>query len=244
MLHCDAKHLSRKTIRSYDQTLKLFTSYLERELKITDVDKVKPLHIRTYIKYLRNGVNTHLHLIQLVNKLIIQHVELIMERPLVKQQLLITFVILRFFNFLEAEEDIAKNPISNIESIKPQRKQKILLSVDEIKKVLYSIDISTFHGFRSYVMIKLILDTGIRAGECCSMQAEDLDIKNKSILITNPKNKKQRYVYFSNIMANDLKRWLKYRDRFSDAEYLFPTIRGTMLNVNNFEASIRSIGKR
>ncbi len=45
-------------------------------------------------------------------------------------------------------------------------------------------------------------------------------------------------------MANDLKRWLKYRDRFSDAEYLFPTIRGTMLNVNNFEASIRSIGKK
>ncbi|PEM21294.1 integrase [Bacillus toyonensis] len=53
LLHCDSKHLSRKTIRSYDQTLKLFASYLERELKITDVDKVKPLHIRTYIKYLR-----------------------------------------------------------------------------------------------------------------------------------------------------------------------------------------------
>lgn len=33
--------------------MQLFASYLERELKITDVDKVKPLHIRTYIKYLR-----------------------------------------------------------------------------------------------------------------------------------------------------------------------------------------------
>ncbi|MGG3519168.1 site-specific integrase [Bacillus pseudomycoides] len=47
------KYLSRKIIRSYDQTLKLFASYLERELKITDVDKIKPLHIRTYIKYLK-----------------------------------------------------------------------------------------------------------------------------------------------------------------------------------------------
>ncbi|EEM04151.1 integrase [Bacillus pseudomycoides] len=53
LLHCNAKYLSRKIIRSYDQTLKLFASYLERELKITDVDKVKPLHIQTYIKYLK-----------------------------------------------------------------------------------------------------------------------------------------------------------------------------------------------
>jgi site-specific recombinase XerD len=59
LLHCDAKRLSRKTIRSYEQTLKLFASYLERELKVTDVDKVKPLHIRIYIKYLRrlHGMN-------------------------------------------------------------------------------------------------------------------------------------------------------------------------------------------
>ncbi|KFN17047.1 integrase [Bacillus pseudomycoides] len=53
LLHCNAKYLSRKIIRSYDQTLKLFASYLERELKITDVDKVKPLHIQAYIKYLK-----------------------------------------------------------------------------------------------------------------------------------------------------------------------------------------------
>ncbi|MFB5576644.1 MULTISPECIES: tyrosine-type recombinase/integrase [Bacillus cereus group] len=245
LLHCDAKHLSRKTIRSYDQTLKLFASYLERELKITDVDKVKPLHIRTYIKYLRER-GKYTFTSNTASEQINYPTRRTDYGKTISETTIANYLrnIKVFFNFLEAEEDIVKNPVSKIESIKPQRKQKILLSVDEIKKVLYSIDISTFHGLRSYVMIKLILDTGIRAGECCSMQAEDLDIKNKSILITNPKNKKQRYVYFSNIMASDLKRWLKYKDRFSDAEYLFPTIRGTMLNVNNFEASIRSIGKK
>ncbi|ENQ3078941.1 integrase [Bacillus multifaciens] len=40
LLYCDAKHLSMKTIRSYDQTLKLFATYLEGELKEILITKV------------------------------------------------------------------------------------------------------------------------------------------------------------------------------------------------------------
>ncbi len=53
MLYCDSKNLSRKTLASYEQTLKLFRVYLEKELKITDINKVKSVHIRQYVKYLR-----------------------------------------------------------------------------------------------------------------------------------------------------------------------------------------------
>ncbi|WP_232329056.1 MULTISPECIES: site-specific integrase [Metabacillus] len=41
MLYCDSKNLSRKTLSSYEQTLKLFLIYLEKEIKITDINKVK-----------------------------------------------------------------------------------------------------------------------------------------------------------------------------------------------------------
>lgn len=34
-------------------------------------------------------------------------------------------------------------------------------------------------------------------------------------------------------MANDLKRRLLYRDRYSSSDYMFPTIRGTQLEVRN-----------
>lgn len=53
MLYCDSKNLSRKTLASYEQTLKLFIHYLEKELKVSDIKKVKSAHIRQYIKYLR-----------------------------------------------------------------------------------------------------------------------------------------------------------------------------------------------
>lgn len=53
MLYWDSKNLSRKTLSSYEQTLKLFLIYLEKEIKITDINKVKSGHIRQYVKYLR-----------------------------------------------------------------------------------------------------------------------------------------------------------------------------------------------
>ena len=45
MLHCDAKHLSPKTLKSYEQTLTLFKNYLKQELNITDASNVKTSHV-------------------------------------------------------------------------------------------------------------------------------------------------------------------------------------------------------
>ncbi|MNC70973.1 site-specific tyrosine recombinase XerC [compost metagenome] len=67
----------------------------------------------------------------------------------------------------------------------------------------------------------------MRIGECLSVEPENIDFKHKSILITNPKNKQQRYVYFSPKLSLELKNWLKYHDRYSESNYLFPTTRGT-----------------
>jgi len=51
-------------------------------------------------------------------------------------------------------------------------------------------------------------------------------------------------VYFSFKLGRELKRWLKYRDRFSDSEYAFPTIRGTKQDIRNFERALRTAGER
>ncbi|WP_268877027.1 tyrosine-type recombinase/integrase [Niallia nealsonii] len=86
-----------------------------------------------------------------------------------------------------------------------------------------------FHGYRNWMITRLLLDTGMRISECLSLKPEDIDFKNKAILIKNTKNKQQRYVYFSFKMSSDLKRWLQYHDRFSSSDYLFPPINGIKL---------------
>lgn len=49
MYFCQSKNLSRKTMSSYEQTLRLFSRYLEDVLKITDATKVTEKIIRDYI---------------------------------------------------------------------------------------------------------------------------------------------------------------------------------------------------
>jgi integrase/recombinase XerD len=244
MVYCDSKSLSRKTKASYEQTLNLFTRYLLDHHNIAEVSEVKTAHIRAYIKYLRErGKYTVVANDDSKTKNFPDN------RPDLNKQISDSTIanylrnIKVFFNFLHNEREIKENPAEKVKNIKPQRKQKALLPREEIKRVLDACETSTFHGFRSWIMIRLMLDTGIRSGECVAIRPENVDFKARAILIENPKNNRQRYVFFSFRLSHDLKRWFTYRDRFSDSIYLFPTIRGTMLDVSNFERMLKKIGK-
>lgn len=46
MLYCSSKNLSRKTMASYEQALKLYCLYLKDEFQIEEVAKVQTAHIR------------------------------------------------------------------------------------------------------------------------------------------------------------------------------------------------------
>lgn len=245
MLYCDSKQLSPKTLRSYQQSLTLFINYLKQELNIDNAAKVKSSHIRHYIQYLRErGKYTVTATEKSLN---INHPD---RRNDYKKQISDTTIsnytrnIKVFFNFLKDEREIKESPMENIKAIKPKRKQKQLLSPEELKKFFGSFDLTLFHEYRTWIQLRLILDTGIRANECCSLVPEDINFRNKSILIRNSKNGHERYVFFGHKMSIDLKRWIQYRDRFSDSEFLFPTVKGTRLVVTNFEATVRKKGKK
>ncbi|MFT8314630.1 MAG: site-specific integrase [Clostridium sp.] len=45
------KNLSSKTIKSYDQSLKLFTRFLLQEYKIISIKQLKKIHIEEYVRF-------------------------------------------------------------------------------------------------------------------------------------------------------------------------------------------------
>nr|WP_156817003.1 tyrosine-type recombinase/integrase [Salsuginibacillus kocurii] len=242
-VYCESKNLSRKTIKSYDQTLRLFFIYLENEHNITDVRNTKSTHVRQYIKHLKErGKYT------VVGNEGSQQINFPDHRTDHGKQIGDTTIanylrnIKVFFNFLKEEGEIREAPTKRIENIKPKRRKKPLLSKHDLQQVLRQFDITIFHEYRTYMQMRLILDTGLRAGECCALIPADIDFRTKSMLVRNPKNHMERYVYFSHKLSRELKRWMMYRDRFSDSDFLFPTIRGTQLDVRNFEKSIRKAG--
>lgn len=48
----EVKFLSKKTVKSYEQILRLFAIYLKNECEVKEVGDVMEIHIREYIKYL------------------------------------------------------------------------------------------------------------------------------------------------------------------------------------------------
>ena len=56
---CHSRQLRPKTMQSYEQALKLFSTWLEEVHSITQVEDVKDIHIRSYINDLQSDVYNH-----------------------------------------------------------------------------------------------------------------------------------------------------------------------------------------
>ncbi|MBA9088397.1 site-specific recombinase XerD [Fontibacillus solani] len=48
MLYCTSRNLAKKTLSSYEQTLRLFGAYLRDHFEIEDAKKVQSGHIRQF----------------------------------------------------------------------------------------------------------------------------------------------------------------------------------------------------
>lgn len=100
--------------------------------------------------------------------------------------------------------------------------------------------------YRDYIIVELLLDTGMRIGEALCIEVKNVDLQKKLIFLPtdDTKGNKSRYVFFGLEMFKLLKRWIAFKDRYLDSEFLFPTNRRGKLAVNNFEKSFRVYAKR
>lgn len=244
-LYCEGKKLSRKTIKAYEQTLKLFQLYMMEQHSIDDASRAKTSHIRAYIKYLRERgkytvMNTRVDFKPFNGVNRTDYKKTVSDTTIANY----TRNMKVFFNFLVDEREIEFSPMDKVPIVKPKRKQKRLLSREELKILFMNFDLTKYHEYRTYMQMKLILDTGLRATECCSISTADIDFRSRSILVLNAKGGKERFVFFGTRIARELKRWIDYKERYLDSELIFPTNRGTELKVSNFERTVKIVGNR
>jgi integrase/recombinase XerD len=91
-------------------------------------------------------------------------------------------------------------------------------------------------------MTILMLDSGMRLGECSTLLVTDLELARKRINLRaeETKGRKDRTVYFSPKTEMALRRWLQFKDRYVESEYLFPVKdHGGHINVHNFETNFK-----
>ena len=248
MLYCRSTQLREKTMSSYEQTLHLFGRWLSDELKIYTVDKVTENVIRRYIDDLQTRGKYTFYVNDLSKKKNYPDRRRDYRKP-VSVTTINNYIrnIRVFFNWMEREYIIRKNPMKKIRQLKYNRQAKVFLSDEDLKKLLSKFDKSYFTDHRDFVMIMLMLDSGMRLGECSTLLVSDLELARKRINLRaeETKGRKDRTVYFSPKTESILRRWLQFKDRHVESDYLFPVKEhGGSIGVGNFETNFKRYIKR
>ncbi len=145
------------TRKAYARAVASFARWCERH-QIGELQAVRPIHIATYIEELqapRSPDDTPL------------------SAPSVKQQLA---AIRMLFDWLIVGQIVPTNPASAVRGPKHAVKKgkTPVLSSDEARTLLDSIDIATLAGLRDRALIALLVYTFARVGAAVKMRLEDV----------------------------------------------------------------------
>ena len=242
MIHCTNKDLTKKTLKSYEGTLKLFSKYAEDELNIYSPIAITTKHIKDYVEFTKNkGKYSYVADNNSINS---NHPQ---NRGDFGKQVSMWTVnnylrnIKVYFSYLYDNKIIKNNPCLPIKQYKHSRKPKSEISDIDFNKLIKSLDLTSFVEYRDYIILQILLDTGMRIGETLNLKVEDVLIDKKAIFISAEiaKGRKDRYAFFGNSMQIMLKRWINYKDRYFENEYLFLSSRGSIFNLGNFEKNLK-----
>jgi len=179
--------LSDNSIKSYDYDLILFKKFL-----ITNKINDTPLNCKseTIKNYLYKSFS---------------------DKKSISQARSIS-AIKSFFNYLIFEGYIKDSPISNIESPKQEKKLPKVLTEEEIKKLINSIDLNHDFGQRNKTIIEILYGTGIRVSELINLKLSNIFFKENIIKVIG-KGNKERFVPLGEIASNELKIYINNRNR-------------------------------
>ena len=109
-----------------------------------------------------------------------------------------------FYEFLKRIGLTNENPIDNIERPKLRKRLPQFLTEEEVEKLIMVAD-----NFRNKLIVRLLYTTGLRVSELVNLNWEDIDFKNKEILVRSGKGGKGRIVL---VDETTLKMLLKYKE--------------------------------
>lgn len=115
-----------------------------------------------------------------------------------------------FFKFLEFEGETEKNPCDRIDSPKIKPYLPVVLSVEEVERILDSVDLSKPEGHRNRAMLEMLYSCGLRVSELVNLRLSDLFLDDSFIRVIG-KGDKQRLVPVGEPAVEALKRYLPDR---------------------------------
>jgi len=153
-----------------------------------------------------------------------------------------------FFGYLLLEEKIDINPTELIESPKLSKKLPDTLNVEDIEKILSSINIDNFEGLRNRAIIETLYSCGLRVSELINITYQNLFLDIGFIKVLG-KSSKERLVPIGKSAIKYIK---LYNEQFrnnmkvkpGNEGYLFLNRRGSKISRNMIFIIIKNISDK
>ncbi|MCP4680062.1 MAG: site-specific tyrosine recombinase XerD [Deltaproteobacteria bacterium] len=173
--------LSKNTIEAYARDIASFVVFTE-DRGVT-FDKVRALDISEYLAYLsRKGMSRHSQARNLSS-------------------------LRGFFRHLVQERYLLADPTEDVDAPKANRPLPVVLTLDEVERLLGAPDISTPRGVRDVAMLHTMYAAGLRVSELVKMRHGDLDLTAGILAITG-KGEKRRVIPLGEWAAIALTKYL------------------------------------
>jgi len=216
-----------------DKSIKDFKSYLkiERSLSINSVDAyIRDInkfgeYIKTNnISILKTNLENIRGFINEINKIGISS----------RSQARFISSIKSFYKFLLIEGYISNSPAELLASPKIGVKIPTVLSIDEVNKLIKSIDLSSKHGERNRAIIETIYACGLRVTELINLKISNIFFKDNFLKIIG-KGNKERLCPIADKTLNYLKIYIDEIRNHSiikekDSDIVFLNNRGSKLS--------------
>ncbi len=225
--------LGHLTYVSYKQRLGVLVELLSDTCQVVEVEQVTTLHLRQCVQHLMANPMREKNDVDLSDN----H---ILAISTVKAYIRVWKV---FFNWCYQEELIASSPATRLKPLKEEKKIRPAFTQQAIERMIASCDTSTDVGFRDYVVLLLLLDTGIRRAEVAALTVDDVYAQEGYIKI-HGKGRKEREVGIHPEMGKLIWRYIvKYRKAPEGEKVLFMGRKGPM-TVYGIHAIVKGVQRK
>ena len=218
-VHCTGRGLQPSTIVAYSAVLEQFRKYILYRVSDKLPCEVTSRDILDYVVYLRK------------------------ERQ--NQQAAINRTVVIISNFYKAlvamrQLDPHENPTTGFPRLKSTpRKLPKVLNNEEVDSLINQPSDQTVIGLRDRALIMLLYSTGIRASECSGLREGDVDLVEKTIVVTG-KGGHQRKIRMNESACRAMSAYRNVRGLSLPHRHFFISMRGRGMSRNAIYERVRT----
>lgn len=143
-----------------------------------------------------------------------------------------------FYRILHKKGYVPQNHAFSLDTIEGPETDIIPFTSEQVKALLSKPERSTFVGLRDYMIMEILLDTGIRLDEMCNAKVSDIDTKGCSLYVRLGKGRKSRTVFFGAETRKSVIKYLSVTGIVKDGE------QNLILNQDGGPLKPRSVQER